>query len=131
MRPGIVQSISELAQWVDDLAASTVFYTEKLGFTVESADPGAFLRSGDFYLVQFDRKSPNTQLADEYLARARGPRGDVYHSAFKMNRDELDSLANLLADSGIQVKGPVDFATGRRSFFFEDADEHYIELTDR
>ena len=130
---GLIKSISELALWVDDLDRAVSFYTEKLGFDVAESDPGhnAFLRSGDFLLVLFDRKSPNTALANDYLARTGGPRGDVYHVAFRAERDELDPLADTLRKDGLAVKGPVDFANGRRSYFFEDPDEHYIELTDR
>ena len=130
---GLIKSISELALWVDDLERAVVFYTEKLGFKVEESDPGhnAFLRSGDFLLVLFDRRSPNTALANDYLGRTGGPRGDVYHGAFRADRAELEPLAESLRASGLEVKGPVDFANGRRSYFFEDPDEHYIEITDR
>lgn len=129
----MIQSISELALWVDDLDRAVAFYTEKLEFVVEESDPGhnAFLRSGDFLLVLFDRQQPNTALANDYLARTGGPRGDVYHVAFKADRDALEPLAESLRGSGLAVKGPVDFPNGRRSYFFEDPDQHYIELTDR
>ena len=130
---GLIKSISELALWVDDLERAVSFYTQRLGFEVESSDPGhnAFLRSEDFLLVLFDRRLPNTALANDYLARTGGPRGDVYHVAFRMDRSELDPLAESLRGEGMEVKGPVDFPNGRRSYFFDDPDEHYIELTDR
>jgi hypothetical protein len=75
--------------------------------------------------------NPGTALANEYLARTGGPRGDVYHIAFRVDRDGLDGLSAGLRERGLAVRGPVDFATGRRSYFLEDPDEHYIELTDR
>ncbi len=51
--------------------------------------------------------------------------------AFKMAPERLDEFSLQLKVDGLPVKGPVEFATGRRSYFFEDPDEHYIELTDR
>lgn len=134
-KPGVVRSISELALWVTDLDAAIKFYTNNLGFEMTDGgfDPGhnAFLKSGDFLLALFQRDSPNTKLADEYLARAGGPQGDVYHAAFRIDPGELDSLADHLRGGGLAVKGPVEFASQRRSYFIEDPDQHYLELTDR
>ena len=130
---GVVKSISELAFWVKDLDRSVAFYRDRLGFAVEEIDPGrnAFLRSGDFLLVLFVPDDPGTQLASEYLARTGGPRGDVYHVAFRLDRERLDPYSASLREQGLEVRGPVDFGSGRRSYFIEDPDEHYIELTDR
>ena len=89
------------------------------------------LRSGDFLLVLFNPRQPGTPLADEYLARTGGPRGAVYHAAFRIDRDRLDAHAAALRTRGLDLRGPVDFATGRRSYFLEDPDGHYLELTDR
>lgn len=127
-----IASVSEVALWVSDLDRAVAFYRDRLGFAVESLDPGhnAFLRSGEFLLVLFNPESPNTQLADDYLARTGGPRGGVYHIAFRVAPDALDSFGEALRADGIAVKGPVEFGTGRRSWFFEDPDAHYVELTD-
>ncbi len=129
--PGI-QSISELALWVKDLDAAVAFYTQKLGFAVQEINPGcnAFLKAGDFLLVLFVAASPGTQLAKNYLARTGGPQGEVYHAAFKIDRSELDEMAETLRGQGVDVSGPVDFPNGRRSYFLEDLDQHYLELTD-
>ena len=130
---GIVQSISELALWVNDLDRAVAFYRNLLGFSVQEIDPGrnAFLRSGDFLLALFVPTNPGTPLANDYLARTGGPRGDVYHAAFRVDPGRLDGLGEMLREQGEDVKGPVEFATGRRSYFIEDRDQHYIELTDR
>ena len=129
----LVRSISELALWVEDLDRAVAFSRDHLGFQVEDLDPGrnAFLRSGDFLLVLFNPRQPGTALADEYLARTGGPRGAVYHAAFRIDRDRLDAHAAALRTRGLDLRGPVDFATGRRSYFIEDPDGHYLELTDR
>jgi len=133
--PGVVRGISELALWVTDLDAAIAFYTERLGFAIVEADfdPGhnAFLKSGDFLLALFQRDSPNTALANDYLARTGGPRGDVYHAAFRIDPVGLDALAADLRGAGVSVKGPVEFPSKRRSYFIEDPDQHYLELTDR
>ncbi|RMG24616.1 MAG: hypothetical protein D6724_05700 [Armatimonadetes bacterium] len=129
---GAIESISELALWVEDLPRAIEFY-ERLGFELESHDEGqnAFLRSGDFLLVLFNPKNPGTQLATEYMRQKGAPRGAVYHVAFKIAADRLDEFAREIGAEGIAVRGPVEFATGRRSYFVEDPDEHLIELTDR
>lgn len=133
IQPGAVRSISELALWVRDLDRAVAFYTENLGFTVEEHDPGrnAFLKSGDFLLVLFVPEDPGTPLAREYLARVGAPRGDVYHVAFRVDAEVLDAAGETLREKGLPVSGPVRFGTGRRSYFLEDPDQHYIELTDR
>ena len=130
---GPIQGISELALWVSDLDRSLAFYRDALGFAIQDVDPGknAFLRSGDFLLVLFVPDDPGTQLASNYLARTGGPRGDVYHVAFRLQPERVDSYSTALDERGIKVQGPVNFGTGRRSYFIEDPDEHYIELTDR
>lgn len=129
----LINGVTELALWVSDLDRSVGFYRDELGFDVEDLQPGnhAFLRSGNLVLALFDRASPGTKLAEEYLARTGGSRGDVYHVGFQIDRAALDEFGAELRDRGMAVKGPVDFAGGRRSYFIEDPDEHYIELTDR
>ena len=133
IQPGTIRSISELALWVSDLDKAMTFYIENLGFTVVDHDPGrkAFLRSGDFLLVLFLPEDPGTPLAREYLARVGAPRGSVYHFAFRIEPDGLDAAGETLREKGISVSGPITFGTGRRSYFLEDPDQHYIELTDR
>jgi catechol 2,3-dioxygenase-like lactoylglutathione lyase family enzyme len=128
-----IRSISELALWVTDLDRSLVFYRDRLGFEVVDIDPGrnAFLRSSDFLLVLFVPESPGTKLAEDYLARKGEPRGLFYHAALRLEPQELDGYCARLRERGIEVRGPVDFETGRRSYFIEDPDEHYFELTDR
>ncbi len=129
----MIQSVSEVAFWVKDLDAAVAFYRDRLGFEVVEIDPGhsAFLKAGDFLLVLFSPHDPGTPLGREYLARTGGPRGDVYHVAFKIEPTSLDEFAEQVRGKGVEVKGPVEFATGRRSYFIEDPDEHYLELTDR
>lgn len=129
----MIRSISELALWVHDLDVAVAFYRDKLGFEVEEYDAGhnAFLRSGDFLLVLFNRVSPGSALGDAYLKRTGGPRGELYHAAFRLDPAELDSYAESLKQKGLDVSGPIEFATGRRSYFLEDPDDHYLELTDR
>ena len=130
--PGPIDGIAEVALWVDDVERSLEFYRDTLGLEVADYDPGhhAFLKAGPSLLVIFSRTEPNTVLAREYLARTGGPRGDVYHIALRMPTDALDLMAETLRSGGKAVKGPVEFAGGRRSYFLDDPDEHYLELTD-
>lgn len=135
---GLIRGISELALWTEDLDRAIEFYRDRLGFVVEDLDPGrnCFLRSGDFLLVLFNPHEPGTQLADEYLARKGGSFpipgvGQLYHAAFRIDRADLDDYCEGLREDGLEVRGPVDFGSGRRSYFIEDPDQHYFELTDR
>ena len=129
----VVEGVSELALWVTDLDRSVTFYRDRLHFTVKDIDPGrnAFLKSGNLTLALFIRSDPGTPLATEYLARTGGPQGEVYHVGFRIAPDRIDALSAELRDSGLAVRGPVDFASGLHSYFLEDPDQHYIELTDR
>lgn len=133
LQSGTIRSISELALWVSDLDRAIAFYVDNLGFVVDSHDVGrnAFLKSGDFLLVLFVPEDPGTPLARQYLARVGAPRGGVYHVAFRVDHERLDAASEALRGSGLEVSGPVEFPTGRRSYFLEDPDQHYIELTDR
>ena len=133
LQSGTIASISELALWVSDLDRAVAFYMDNLGFTVESLEPGrnAFLKSGDFLLVLFVQEDPGTLLAREYHARVGAPRGAVYHVAFRVAAEALDATGETLRGNGLDVSGPIEFGTGRRSYFLEDPDQHYIELTDR
>lgn len=133
MEIGTIRSVSEVALWVEDVERAVGFYVGHLGFSMESHDPGrnAFLKSGDFLLVLFSPTTPGTPLADAYLARVGAPQGLVYHIAFRLAPDVLDTVGEELRTKGLEVSGPVTFGTGRRSYFLEDLDRHYIELTDR
>jgi len=128
-----ILSVSEVALWVEDVERALAFYRDHLGFRVLDHDPGrnAFLGAGDFLLVLFSSADPGTDLARDYLARTGGPRGAVYHVAFRLDPGELDGYAQGLREGGLAVRGPVDFPNGRRSYFLEDPDAHYLELTDR
>lgn len=128
-----IRGVSELALWVRDLPRAVAFYRDVLGFAVVEIDAGrnAFLRSGDLLLGLFVLDNPGTPLADEYLTRTGGePRGHVYHVGFRVDPERLDAFAAELGARRI-LKGPVNFPNGRRSYFLEDPDAHYIELTDR
>jgi catechol 2,3-dioxygenase-like lactoylglutathione lyase family enzyme len=129
-----IVGLSELALWVSDLDAATRFYTEQLGFVLDDVMPGrnAFLHSGGLVLALFAPVAEgNLPLASEYLNTNGGARGEVYHVGLKERREELDAQAERIRSSGVEVRGPVDYGSGRRSYFFEDPDRHFIELTDR
>src|SRR5258708_2685606 len=100
---GSITAVSEIAFWVADLEKAVAFYTSKLGFEVESIDPGrnAFLKSGDFLLVLFNPKDPGTALANDYLAGTGGPKGGLYHIAFKVDVERLDELGDELRTGGL------------------------------
>ncbi len=130
---GFIRSISELALWVRDLDRAVAFYRDQLGFAVQEVEVGcnAVLRSGDVTLVLFVPESPGTELAQAYLDRKGAPLGDFYHIGFHVEPNLLDSFSAGLRGRGLEVTGPITFASGRRSYFLEDPDAHYIELTDR
>jgi catechol 2,3-dioxygenase-like lactoylglutathione lyase family enzyme len=131
---GFIEGISELALWVTDLDRSIRFYTDILGFVLDDRVEGrnAFLHSGNLVLALFAPVAEgNLPLAAEYLNRYGGARGEVYHIGLKVNRSALDAHAERIRSSGLEMKGPVDYPSGRRSYFFEDPDQHFIELTDR
>lgn len=129
----MVRAVTEIAFWVKDVEAAAQWYRDILGFEIEDALPGqnVFLRTGELYVVLFNPENPGTQLANDYLARVGQPRGAVYHVAFAVDAGELDTHARSIASKGVDIAGPKQFESGRRSYFLEDLDGHYIELTDR
>ncbi len=138
-KPDIIEGVSEVVFWVEDLDQCVEFYCRYLGFRLESLTPGhhAFLHSGTsspgVVLALFiDRPDNDSALARNYLARHEGrPRGRFYHVAFRVDHATLDAQARWLHSKGIAVSDPVTFPSGRRSCFLEDHEGHYLELTDR
>ncbi len=138
-RLDIIEGVSEVVFWVESLDRCVEFYCRYLGFRVESIVPGhhAFLHSGarspGVILALFiDRPENDSALARNYLARHEGePRGRFYHVAFRVDPATLDAQARWVHSKGIAVSDPVTFSSGRRSYFLEDPEGHYLELTDR
>ena len=111
-----------MARLIDDLLENL----KRQHFVGVKKSLGIGNSSGVFALTESGRN-----LAREYLARVGGPRGEFYHAAFRLDPVALDQYAAALRERGTEVRGPVTFATGRRSYFVEDPDEHTFELTDR
>jgi catechol 2,3-dioxygenase-like lactoylglutathione lyase family enzyme len=137
--PDIVEGVSEVVFWVEDLDRCVEFYCRHLGFHVRSLTPGhhAFLRSGAsrsaVTLALFVLRPDNASaLARDYLARRGGtPRGRLYHVAFRLARGMLEGAAGSLRAHGFAVSDAVEFPSGQRSYFLEDPEGRYLELTDR
>ena len=132
---------------VQDLERMVAFYRDSLGLietkrvTITgpwvSATVG--LKDVNADVVYLDLESgPRIELIRYNVPSMDRPDGvdrpnapGLRHIAFRIDTEVLDAASDTLRDQGILVKGPVDFPTGRRSYFFEDPDQHYIELTDR
>ncbi len=128
-----VRSVTEVVYWVSDVERAVAWYQDRFDMVLTDHSPGqhAFLDAGSFLLAFFNPADPGSDLGRSYLARTGGVRGDVYHVAFAVEPSSLDGNAATIRETGTEVKGPVEFESGRRSYFFEDPDGHYIELTDR
>lgn len=133
-----VRGVSEVVFWVDDLARAVAFYRDLLGFAVQRLVPEhfAFLEAGWGWtgptLALFTPRADNaSDLARAYLAEHGEPRGRLYHVAFRLDPAALDGFAQRLAQQGVGVRGPEVFADGQRSYFLEDPEGHWLELTDR
>lgn len=137
--PDIIDGVSEVVLWVEHLDACVDFYCRHLGFHIRSLTPGhhAFLYAGGrrsrVTLALFVLRADNASaLARDYLARHGGtPRGRLYHVAFRVGCEALDAEARALRARGIAVSDAVEFPSGQRSYFLEDPEGHYLELTDR
>ena len=138
-KPDVIEGVSEVVFWVEDLDKSVEFYCRYLGFQVESLTPGhyAFLQSGtsrsrvilSLFVIRADNASA---LARDYLGRRGGhARGRLYHVAFRVDPGTLDAQAQWMRSKGIAVSDAVVFPAGQRSYFLEDPEGHYLELTDR
>ncbi|CAI8023356.1 Biphenyl-2,3-diol 1,2-dioxygenase 3 [Geodia barretti] len=117
------KQVGHLVINVTDVAASTKFYTEVLGFQIAVQRPTAtFLTCGDIHhdLALF-------QAADDAAPMRKG---NVGLNHFAVQVDDFDSLRDLyhtLKDNGVAVDRTTDHGmTG--SVYFEDPDGNGIEF---
>lgn len=106
--------ISHLSLGVTDLAASEKFYRDALGLPTRREGDDVHVRWPDFLLV-LSEKPP----ADR----------SKFHFGFRVNNDaQVDSWAERLRASGVQViSGPAS-DNGLRQLFFLDPDQYVLEI---
>ncbi|HXE10573.1 MAG TPA: VOC family protein [Bryobacteraceae bacterium] len=50
------------------------------------------------------------------------------HMAFGMNTADAEQWEKLLTENGVEIEGRVDWGEGDRSLYFQDPDNHVLEL---
>ncbi len=104
-----IQGIFYVALHVSDLTRSKQFYAEKLGWKLETEEPGvAGLRFGEGYVV----------LLDATASHAAGAGGSLV--AVKVT--EIDAEYARLAQHGVAVGELLSQPWGERNFSFRDPD---------
>ncbi|MBS1724266.1 MAG: VOC family protein [Armatimonadetes bacterium] len=128
-----LKAVSEIVFWVKDVEAAKDWYEQRFELELGYYSVGqyAFLKAESFTIALFNPADPGSDLSKAYLAHTGGMRGDLYHVALQVEPGDLDSCAAAIAGSGTPVSDLVTFDSGQRSYYFEDLDGHYIELTDR
>jgi catechol 2,3-dioxygenase-like lactoylglutathione lyase family enzyme len=125
-----VAGVLETSLYVADLARSTAFYRDGLGFRVLFDSPRlvAFDAGMRTVLLIFPRG-----MAAQDLHEARGtiPGHDGsghLHVAFAIAADSVDSWRQRLAELGVKITGEYRWPRGGLSLYFADPDGHVLEL---
>jgi catechol 2,3-dioxygenase-like lactoylglutathione lyase family enzyme len=110
-----IKGLDVLFLEVNNLEESLAFYTEKLGFEIDSNDPGsepplATLRVGSLGITL-------AQNLNTMLRRGRGV-------SFILEVDDVDGYYDDLKESGVEVKPPVDEGWSGRFITVQDPDQY-------
>tara|TARA_Y100001934_G_scaffold84874_1_gene105445 strand:- start:85 stop:507 length:423 start_codon:yes stop_codon:yes gene_type:complete len=118
-RPPATSGLRHVALFVDDLEATTAFYTGLLGMTVEwrPDDDNVYLTSG------------NDNLA-LHRAEAKPPAGVLDHIGFFLDRpDDVDAWYAFLTEHGVQTfTRPRTHRDGARSFYCADPAGNRVQM---
>jgi catechol 2,3-dioxygenase-like lactoylglutathione lyase family enzyme len=125
-----VAGVGETALYVADVARSTRFYEETMGFRKLAGDDrfcGLRVASGQV-LILF-RKGGSVKPITAPGGVIPGHDGDGHlHLAFSIPPAEFADWETHLRKRGIAIESTVNWEGGLRSLYFRDPDQHLIEL---
>ena len=125
-----IRRVLETALYCDDLAATTRFYREVLGFGVHFADTRlvALDAAGSTVLLLFARGASRDGVSFREGTIPGHDGSGPAHVAFAVDADELDAWERRLLDAGVAIESRVRWDRGGRSIYFRDPEGHSIEL---
>ena len=123
--------LAELVLIVKDVPASTRFYEDVVGLTLENepSEEWAWFWAGKQGARQRVALHRGPLLFEEHSPYPEGERFGRVHFAFEVARDELDAAAGRVRKAGVEVHGPVELEwMNARSYYFYDPDGNLLEF---
>ena len=125
------RGLSELVLVVEDVPASTRFYRDVVGLTLEHepSDDWAWFWAGKPDEPQRIALHRGSLLFEDQSPSPGGARWGPVHFALEIARDELDGALDRVRKAGVEVYGPIDFDWMQaRSYYFYDPDGNLLEF---
>jgi catechol 2,3-dioxygenase-like lactoylglutathione lyase family enzyme len=125
------QGFAELVLIVADVPASTRFYEDVVGLTLEHepSDEWAWFWAGEPGAPQRIALHRGSLLFEEHSPFPEGHRFGTVHFALAVAREGLNEAVQRVESAGVEVYGPVDFDWMRaRSYYFYDLDGNLLEF---
>lgn len=123
--------LAELVLIVKDVPASTRFYEDVVGLTLENepSEEWAWFWAGKQGARQRVALHRGPLLFEEHSPYPEGERFGRVHFAFEVARDELDAAAGRVRKAGVEVHGPVELEwMNAQSYYFYDPDGNLLEF---
>src|SRR5690348_8800702 len=123
MRPK-TGGILESSLYVEDIAASAVFYEKIFGFRrISDFGPrGCALGAADRQVLLLFKKGASTSITSPHDGA-----GEL-HIAFAIASDQLAAWESWLAENGIAIEEKTQWERGGTSLYFRDPDRHLLEV---
>ena len=122
--------LSEIVLIVEDVPASTRFYEQVVGLTLENepSDEWAWFWAGQEGKRQRLALHRGTLLFEEQSPHTEGERWGQVHFAFEVSLEELDEAVARVRGAGVDVFGPVELEwMNARAYYFYDPDGNLLE----
>lgn len=117
--------IKETCLYVRDLVGARDFYHQKLGLPIIHYAEGKhlFLRAGQSVLLLFN---PDDSRRKTSPPAHHG--GGQQHFAFEVSAEEYGAAKREIRDKGIDIIDEITWASGRKSFYFNDPEGNVLEI---
>jgi catechol 2,3-dioxygenase-like lactoylglutathione lyase family enzyme len=125
------RGLAELVLIVEDVPASTRFYENVVGLTLENepSDDWAWFWAGQEGKQQRLALHRGTLLFEGQSPHPEGERFGQVHFAFEVPRDDLDEAVARVRGAGVEVFGPVELQwMNAQSYYFYDPDGNLLEF---
>ena len=130
-----IKGFAEIAIVVSDLEKAKAFYGDLLEIPVAAYQPGQHitLKLGDnqYMGLWLPGKWHSNYLTSEEIQTYAGKCDGRFHFVFEVDPPDVDRLCRKLVEAGVKVYGPVLHADGAPHAYFNDPDQHAVELWGR
>ena len=118
------EGILESSLYVDNVAASALFYEKIFGFRVinDFGERGCAMQAGDRQVLLLFKKGGSRSITSPHDGN-----GEL-HLAFAISASELPNWEAWLAQNGLVVEERRKWDLGGESLYFRDLDRHLLEI---